>query len=385
VTPELETDADADGDTGPSASQSDTESLAVQGFARDGRPSGVRNHVLVVPSVICSGAVAETVADDVPAATCTPHDHGCGQIGADEAQTRRTLVNVCQNPNVAGVVLVGLGCETISSESLEAEIDVPVRQTAIQTAGGTDAAIEAGREAATDLVAEAQQGDRQRVDPGDLTLGIAVGDLSDSTVEQVAPEVGRLARAVLDAGGRVVAAGAEALVPHADAVDELTTDEEAAGDLRDVLSEHREAVTPSGLRRASADHSPEAVAALWDGAPIADVVRYGERATNESGVAVVDSRGGFEESATALAAAGAQVVVHATADGVPTGHPVVPVVKVTGNSETAAAMPADIDVDATDPDESLLDVTRDVLDGGTSATEDHGLTSFAITRAGPSL
>ena len=370
MTPEMETEAD---------------SLAVRGFVRDGRPSGVRNHVLVVPSVICSGVVAETVAEEVPEATCAPHDHGCGQIGADEAQTRRTLVNVCRNPNVAGVVLVGLGCETISSESLAAQVDVPVRQTAIQTAGGTDEAIEAGREAATDLVREAQQGDRQRVDPAALTLGVTVGDLSDSTVEHVAPETGRLVRAVLDAGGRVVVAGAEALVPHADAASDLTAGAGAADDLQDVLSEHRETVTPTGLRRAAAEQSPGAVTALWDGAPVADVLQYGERATHDAGVAVVASRGGFEESATALAAAGAQVVVHATADGVPTGHPVVPVVKVTGNAATAGAMPADIDVDATNPDDSLIGVTRGVLDGDASAAEDHGLTSFAISRAGPSL
>jgi len=363
----------------------DIDSLVVQGFVREGRPAGVRNHVLVVPSVICSGVVAETVAEKVAEATCTPHDHGCGQIGADEAQTRRTLVNVCQNPNVAGVVLVGLGCETISSESLAAALDVPVRQTAIQTAGGTDQAIEAGCEAATELVREAKQGDRQQVDPGALTLGVAVGDLSDSTVEHVAPEIGRLARRVLDAGGRVVVAGAEALVPHAGAADELAAGEETAAELRDVLAEHRETVTPTGLRRAAAEQSPEAVAALWDGAPVAEVIQYGEQATNDAGVAVVDSTGGFEESATALAAAGAQVVVHATADGVPTGHPVVPVVKVTGNAETAAAMAADIDVDATNPDDSLLDVTRGVLGGDASAAEGHGLTAFAISRSGPSL
>jgi len=387
VTPELDPGADADGKVTRSASRSDADvdPLAVRGFVRDGRPPGVRNHVLVVPSVICSGVVAETIADEVPEATCAPHDHGCGQIGADEAQTRRTLVNVCENPNVAGVVLVGLGCETISSESLAAELDVPVRQTAIQTAGGTDEAIEAGREAATDLVREAQQEDRQRVDPAEFTLGVAVGDLSDSTVEHVAPETGRLVRRVLDAGGRVVVAGAEALVPHADAAANLTAGDETAEDLQNLLSEHRETVTPTGLRRAAAEQSTEAITALWDGAPVADAIQYGERATHDDGVAIVDSRGGFEESATALAAAGVQVVVHATADGVPTGHPVVPVVKVTGNAATAEAMPADIDVDATTSDGSLVDVTRGVLDGDASAAEAHGLTAFAISRAGPSL
>ncbi|MFC6730753.1 altronate dehydratase, partial [Natronoarchaeum mannanilyticum] len=93
-----------------------------------------------------------------------------------------------------------------------------------------------------------------------------------------------------------------------------------------------------------------------------------------------------EEAATALAAAGASVVVHVTADGVPTGHPVVPVLKVTGDGATAEALADDIDLDARAADaDAVLDELVRVAGGERTASEDHGLTSFAISRVGPSL
>jgi len=375
----------------PELESADAERGIAQGFegyARESRGPGVRNTVVVLPSVICSGVVAESIADAVPEATVTPHDHGCGQIGADKDQTRRTLLNVSENPNVAGVVVVGLGCETLDSEALAADLSLPVRQTAIQTAGGTDEAIEEGIAAAEELVADArEQGShREQFDLSDLTLGVTVSDLADSTVESVTPAVGALIRRVVDAGGRVVVGGLGPLVPHADSADDLTADAETADALRDALERHRDEAPPTPLRRSAGDRDPTDVSLLWDREPLVDVLAYGEKADHDAGVAVVGSMGGFEETSTALTAAGAQVVVHGTADGIPTGHPVVPVLKVTGDPDTAAALADDIDVDApsASPDE-LVEGVLATADGQETAAEGHGLTSFAISRAGPSL
>jgi len=358
------------------------------GYAREDRQPGVRNTVVILPSVICSGVVAESIADAVPEATVTPHDHGCGQIGADKDQTRRTLLHVSENPNVAGVVVVGLGCETLDSEALAADLSVPVRQTAIQTAGGTDEAIEAGVAAAEELVDEARESERrrERFDLSEMTLGVTVSDLTDSTVETVNPAVGALVRRVVDAGGRVVVGGLGGLVPHVDRAEDLAADAETAEALRDAIQRHRDETPPTPLRRAADEWDVTDVSLLWDRDPVVDVLAYGETADHDAGVAVVESVGGFEETATALAAAGAQVVVHGTADGIPTGHPVVPVLKVTGDPDTAAALADDIDVDAAaaGPDD-LVDAVAEAADGAETAPERHGLTSFAISRAGPSL
>lgn len=75
-----------------------------------------------------------------------------------------------------------------------------------------------------------------------------------------------------------------------------------------------------------------------------------------------------------------------TGDGVPTGHPLVPVLKVCGDSETLAALPADIDIDArTVTPVELTESVLAVANGKWTSPEYHGVTEFAITRVGPSM
>ena len=67
----------------------------------DGRV-GVRNHVLVVPTVICSAVVAERIAASIaPIGTALPHLAGCGQLGPDMHMTHETLAAYCRHPTSA--------------------------------------------------------------------------------------------------------------------------------------------------------------------------------------------------------------------------------------------------------------------------------------------
>ncbi|WP_331233325.1 UxaA family hydrolase [Natronorarus salvus] len=357
------------------------------GYGRaDGR-IGVRNRLLVLPSVICSHIVADRIAARVPTAVSAPHDHGCAQLGADNDQTARTFTGIGTNPNVAGVVVVGLGCEEIQSGDVAtrlADLGVSVRELSIQSEGGSDRTIERGVEEATALLEE-----RRRETTGslaDLTVGIVGSDVQDSTIETADPLVGSFARRVVDAGGRVVVAGTERLLPHAEEA-VAAADDAVREEYRRLLETRRR--TPArtaGLRRRAARRSFDELSRPWDGLPIRDVLAYGERATHDAGVGIVDAPSGFAEAATGLAAAGAQLVVHATAEGIPSGHPIVPVLKVTGDGTTYRVLSGDIDVDArsTTP-EAFTERVLDVLDGAESCAERHGLTEFAITRVGPSM
>ena len=375
------------------AGETGAETGAREGFEayeRDGREVGVRNRVVVIPSVICSRIVAERIADRVPEAVSTPHDHGCGQIGADKEQTRRTFLGTAANPNIAGTVVVGLGCESVQSDEVAAELDRrghPVRELSIQGVGGTDECVERGVELVRELVDEAERTQRTTAELGDLTLGIVSGDARESTREVADPLIGELAETVVEAGGRVLVAGTERLTPHAEAALARAADDEAAEALESVLDRTRGSPSrTTSVGAAAAQSSLDEVTRAWGDLPIRDAFAYGESASHESGLAVVDAPSQFEEAATGLAAAGAQVVVHATADGVPTGHPVAPVLKVTGDAETAAALPEDVDVDATEANAgALVERLRAVADGEPSGAEKHGLDEFAITRVGPSM
>ncbi|WP_415382793.1 UxaA family hydrolase [Halosimplex sp. TS25] len=364
-----------------------------QGFEavdRGDRGVGVRDRVLVLPSVICSRIVADRIAEAVPGAVSAPHDHGCGQIGDDKSQTLRAFLGVGSNPNVAGTVVVGLGCESIQSDDVAADLSdlgVPVRETAIQDAGGTDATVEAGADAAKRLrETEGSNGERT-ADLSDLTVGVVSGDLSASTRETADPLVGDVLDQLVDAGARVVAAGSERVVAHPDHAAARAASDESAAAVRELVERHRgQPARASRVGRDATDHEFDAVTRAWGDQPIRRVLAYGERADHDEGLAVVDAPSRFAEAATGLVATGAQVVIHVTGEGVPTGHPVAPVLKVSGDEATLSAVGDDVDVDATAASVAdLLDRLRAVAGGRRVRAEEHGLESSAITRVGPSM
>ncbi|GAB3025324.1 UxaA family hydrolase [Natronobiforma cellulositropha] len=360
-------------------------------FDRAATPLAVRNHVLVLPSVICSHAVADRIAEAVEGCVATPHDHGCAQIGRDNDRTERTLVAMGAHPNVAGCVVVGLGCEHVQSSAVAAALEgtVPVRELSIQGVGGTDACLERGREYAAELRAAAD-GREPAAEPslGELTVGVVSTDLTEATLETAEPLVGAFVERVLDAGGRVVLAGTERLAAHPESAREWTASADGGSlDLETVLERERSGPPRAPRIRHRADGlTPDGLATLWGSAPIDELLEYGTQPAPASRLAFVDTASRFEEATTGLVAAGCHLVVHVTGDGIPTGHPLAPVVKVCATPETLAAVSDDIDVDArTATADDLTARVLAVASGTPSRAEVHGVTSFAIERAGPSL
>jgi altronate dehydratase large subunit len=114
----------------------------------DGR-YGVRDHVLVLPSVVCSTNAAQTIARET-GATYVTHQHGCLHVGDDLRHTEGALIGTATNPNVGAAVVVSLGCETIQGRRLARRIEDAGQRVAfvgIQQEGGTERAVAAGREA----------------------------------------------------------------------------------------------------------------------------------------------------------------------------------------------------------------------------------------------
>jgi len=128
--------------------------------------------------------------------------------------------------------------------------------------------------------------------------------------------------------------------------------------------------------------------------PLADVVGYASPITKK-GLTVMDTPGLDVESVTGMVGGGAQVVVFTTGLGTPTGNPIAPVIKITGNHRTAHTMADNIDLDVSDvigasePIESAADRLfagiLDVCSGSPTATERLGHHEFAIHRRNPTI
>jgi altronate dehydratase large subunit len=75
-----------------------------------------------------------------------------------------------------------------------------------------------------------------------------------------------------------------------------------------------------------------------------EVVPYAGRIT-KPGLTVMDTPGLDVESVTGMVGGGAQVVLFTTGLGTPTGNPIAPVIKITGNARTAETMADNTDID----------------------------------------
>ena len=92
------------------------------GYRRPDEKVGVRNHVIILPSVVCSSEVCNAIARKVKGTISIPHPHGCAELAFDAKQTSRTLIGFGKNPNVAAVLVIGLGCEVVDSSMIASKI-----------------------------------------------------------------------------------------------------------------------------------------------------------------------------------------------------------------------------------------------------------------------
>ncbi len=142
--------------------------MEFQGYRRANGKAGVRNHVLVIPSVVCSQGAAEAITRNMKGAVYLPNVFGCAQVGADREQTKRTLVGFGTQPNIFSVLVVGNGCENLPAKEI-AEAIAPskkrVEYIEIQEVGGTKKTIAKGRKIVKEMLADAAKPSRGSPSP----------------------------------------------------------------------------------------------------------------------------------------------------------------------------------------------------------------------------
>ncbi|MEJ5230519.1 MAG: UxaA family hydrolase, partial [Pseudothermotoga sp.] len=114
--------------------------MKIFGYKRKNNKVGFRNHFLVVPTVICATRTAQEIANHIDGAVFLDNQHGCNHMKQDHEKVFDVLVGMASNPNVAGVLYIGLGCETIPTRQIAEQAkkaNKPVECLIIQEEGGT--------------------------------------------------------------------------------------------------------------------------------------------------------------------------------------------------------------------------------------------------------
>jgi altronate dehydratase large subunit len=395
--------------SGPDAS----ERAGFYGYRRrDGR-IGTRNHVLIVPTVICSSLVAERVAAAAPPlASALPHLAGCGQLGPDMRVTHDTLAAYCGHPNVGAVVVIALGCEQVVAQVLAEAARAqgkPAEIVAIQSEGGTVRATEKGSAIARSFAEGLAGQAREWCDVSELVLSLKCGGSDYTSGLASNPALGRVTDRLVELGGSAVLGEIAEIMGAEHLLAARAKHPETAARLIQIITRVEGEARALGLDIRGTQPSPgnirgglttieeKSLGATHKGgerAALEDVVPYAA-AIRRKGLTVMDTPGLDVESVTGMVGGGAQVVVFTTGLGTPTGNPIAPVIKITGNARTARQMADNLDLEVSGimNETETLDAAADrlfaevlaVASGKPTAAERLGHREFAIHRRNPTI
>ena len=383
------------------------------GYPRPDGCVGVRNHVLVVPTVICASVVCERIAEALPASVVAlPHLAGCGQLGPDMRMTHATLAAYCGHPNVGAVLVVALGCEQVVTETLVDAAHAagkPAEAIAIQNEGGTLRTIGKGRHIAEVFAADLAKVQRAWCDIKSLVVSLKCGGSDYTSGLASNPALGRFADRLIDMGAATVLGEIAEIMGAEHVLAARASQPDVARKLLRVIDRVESEAMALGLDIRGTQPSPgnirgglttieeKSLGATHKGgerSSVVDVVPYAGRIT-KPGLTVMDTPGLDVEAVTGMVGGGAQVVVFTTGLGTPTGNPIAPVIKMTGNSRTARQMGDNLDVDVSGvlEDRETLDQAADrvhaevmaVVSGKLTAAEVLGHREFAIHRRNPTI
>ncbi|HSC26796.1 MAG TPA: UxaA family hydrolase [Vicinamibacterales bacterium] len=383
------------------------------GYKRPDGRTGTRNHVLVVPTVICASVVAERIAAAAPAlGAALPHLAGCGQLGPDMRVTHDTLAAYCGHPNVGAVIVVALGCEQVVAQTLAdaaRRAGKPAEIVAIQAEGGTVRATEKGTRIARAFGDTLDAQPREWCDVADLVLSLKCGGSDYTSGLASNPALGRVTDRLVELGGSAVLGeiaeimGAEHLLAAraarpATAAKLIQVITRVEGEARALgLDIRGTQPSPGNIRGGLTTIEEKSLGATHKGgerAALEDVVAYAAPIVRK-GLTVMDTPGLDVESVTGMVGGGAQIVVFTTGLGTPTGNPVAPVIKITGNARTARKMADNIDLDVSgvmdetctldDAAARLFDEVLAVASGRQTVAEKLGHREFAIHRRNPTI
>lgn len=384
------------------------------GFPRPDNRAGVRNEIWVIPTVGCVNSVAEAIAGkanayvkgSVEEVIAFSHPYGCSQMGEDQEYTRRILADLIRHPNAGGVLVLGLGCENSNIQVLKPYLgQYDESRVRFLQAQDCEDEITEGVELIKELIEQASRLRREPVSMDQLVVGLKCGGSDGLSGITANPLAGRFSdRLILEGGTTILTEvpemfGAETILMN------RCADRELFGQTVDMINDFKNYYKRHGqtiYENPSPGNKEGGISTLEDkslgctqksgSAPVRGVLQYGDRVT-VPGLNLLSAPGNDLVAATALAAAGAQIVLFTTGRGTPFASPV-PTVKISTNSALAGKKANWIDFNAgvlaegrgmEEQSKALFDYVLEVASGKKVCSEEAGFHDMAIFKQGVTL
>lgn len=354
------------------------ERRTFRGYVRPDGQVGTRNFIGIVTSVNCSATVARAIADhfnrdggldgyeNVDGVVALTHGTGCAINMKTEGYLylQRVLSGYARNPNFAGILFIGLGCETNQIDPIISKFGLEegphLRTMTIQNLGGARKTVEVACGTIKEMLPSVNVVRRSVVPLTGLKVALQCGGSDGYSGISANPALGFAADLIVQNGGTAVLSETPEIYGAEHLLTRRAVDADVAQKLMDRIewwrryTERNEAElnnNPShgnklGGLTTILEKSLGAVA-KGGSMPLEAVYEYGE-IIDKTGFVFMDTPGYDPVAVTGQVAGGCNVIVFTTGRGSVSGFKPAPCIKVATNTQMYEHMREDMDINCGD-------------------------------------
>jgi Altronate dehydratase len=373
------------------------------GYRRSDGSIGIRNHVLIIPTVSCVNRIAMDIANKAGGVTFM-HPYGCTFDAEENAITEHSYIGHGLHPNVGAVLVLSLGCETASAARVAeaiAKSGKRVETLVVQREGGSRTTGAAGIELVRQMRRELDAQPREEGDISELLIALECGSSDAFSGLTANPAVGAAADRIVDAGGTVILSEVTEMVGAEHVLARRGKNDEIKQQLLSLIKRYEVDlslsteddsgifISPGNVAGGLTTIEEKSLGCIYKAGTraITQIVGYGERPT-QKGVIIMDTPGFDIASVTGKVAGGAHMVLFTTGKGTPAGSSVAPVVKISSNNKTFEHLREDTDISAGDilegkktidqVGQEIADLVMEIANGKEAKGEYFNIQEFAI-------
>lgn len=335
-----------------------------KGYRRNNGEVGIRNEIWIVPTVGCVNGIVTRLASQLKAETgmkdviAYPHNYGCSQLGDDHENTRKILRDLVLHPNAGAVLVVGLGCENNQPDTFRELLgNYDRKRIRFLVTQKVQDEIKEGMNILRELYDIICEDNREDIPLSELKVGLKCGGSDGLSGITANPLLGRFSDFLVAQGGTTVLTevpemfGAETILMNRCETQEIFEKTvHLINDFKEYFIANKQPIyeNPSPGNKAGGISTLEekslGCTQKCGTSTIKDVLQYGDRLSIK-GLNLLSAPGNDLVAATALAAAGCQLVLFTTGRGTPFGT-FIPTIKISTNSSLFQNKPHWIDFNA---------------------------------------